>query len=376
MCGVFGIYDSTRSPERDVARLTYFGLFALQHRGQESAGIAVSNGEQVMAMTDMGLVSQVFDEFKLSSLQGHMAIGHARYSTTGTSAWHNAQPVVAHGPHRKVALGHNGNLTNTAELRDQLRGDRVRLQSTSDTEVIAALIARHEAEELDDAVADTMSRIEGAFAAVVMTKHAVAGFRDPHGIRPLVVGRLDGAHVLASETCALDIIGAELERELDPGEMVVIDDRGARYRQAVERRSGSLCIFEYIYFARPDSQMTGQGLYEVRRRMGEQLAMESPGRRRHRDPGTRLRDTGRGRAMPAPAGSRSGKGWSRTATSGGRSSSPIRACANAASSSSSTCFRTRSADSAWWWSTTPSSAGRPPASWWRCCSRPAPSTYT
>ena len=276
MCGVFGIYDSTRSPERDVARLTYFGLFALQHRGQESAGIAVSNGEQVMAMTDMGLVSQVFDEFKLSSLQGHMAIGHARYSTTGTSAWHNAQPVVAHGPHRKVALGHNGNLTNTAELRDQLRGDRVRLQSTSDTEVIAALIARHEAEELDDAVADTMSRIEGAFAAVVMTKHAVAGFRDPHGIRPLVVGRLDGAHVLASETCALDIIGAELERELDPGEMVVIDDRGARYRQAVERRSGSLCIFEYIYFARPDSQMTGQGLYEVRRRMGEQLAIESP----------------------------------------------------------------------------------------------------
>ena len=276
MCGVFGIYDPLGAPDRDVARLTFFGLYALQHRGQESAGIAVSDGNRVVAMKDMGLVSQVFDEPKLSALQGRMAIGHARYSTTGSTAWRNAQPVVQHAPGRTVALGHNGNLTNTTALRDELRGNRVRLQSTSDTEVIAALIARHPSPRLDDAIADTMGRIEGAFAAVLLTEDAVAGFRDPDGIRPLVVGRLDDAFVLASETCALDIIGARVERELNPGELVVIDADGPRYRQAVEPRSASLCIFEFIYFARPDSEMQGQGLHEVRGRMGEQLALEAP----------------------------------------------------------------------------------------------------
>ncbi len=276
MCGVFGIYDPLGAPDRDVARLTFFGLYALQHRGQESAGIAVSDGGRVVAMKDMGLVSQVFDEPKLSALQGRMAIGHARYSTTGSTAWRNAQPVVQHAPGRTVALGHNGNLTNTTALRDELRGNRVRLQSTSDTEVIAALIARHPSARLDDAIADTMGRIEGAFAAVLLTEDSVAGFRDPDGIRPLVVGRLDDAFVLASETCALDIIGARVERELNPGELVVIDADGPRYRQAVEPRSASLCIFEFIYFARPDSEMQGQGLHEVRGRMGEQLALEAP----------------------------------------------------------------------------------------------------
>jgi amidophosphoribosyltransferase len=275
MCGVFGIYDPVGEPDRDVARLTYFGLYALQHRGQESAGIAVSDGSRVVAMKDMGLVSQVFDEPKLSALQGRMAIGHARYSTTGSTAWRNAQPVVQHASGRTVALGHNGNLTNTSELREELRGNRVRLQSTSDTEVIAALIARHESDDIEVAIADTMARIEGAFAAVLLTEDAVAGFRDPDGIRPLVVGRLDDAIVLASETCALDIIGAELERELEPGELVVVDANGPRYRQAVAHRSGSLCIFEYIYFARPDSRMQGEGLHEARGRMGEQLAGES-----------------------------------------------------------------------------------------------------
>jgi amidophosphoribosyltransferase len=205
-----------------------------------------------------------------------MAIGHARYSTTGSTAWRNAQPVVQHAAGRTVALGHNGNLTNTAELRDELRGSRVRLQSTSDTEVIAALIARHPSDDLAIAIADTMGRIEGAFAAVVLTENAVAGFRDPDGIRPLVVGRLGDAFVLASETCALDIIGATFDRELLPGELVVIDEDGPRYRQAVPSRSGSLCIFEFIYFARPDSEMQGEGLHAARGRMGERLAQESP----------------------------------------------------------------------------------------------------
>ncbi len=276
MCGVFGIYDPAGAPDRDVARLTFFGLYALQHRGQESAGIAVSDGVRVTAMKDMGLVSQVFDEPKLSGLPGRMAIGHARYSTTGSTVWQNAQPVVRHGHGHTIALGHNGNLTNTIELRDQLKSDGVRLHSSSDTEAIAALIAQHPSSDLEESIAATMGRIEGAFAAVVLTETAIAGFRDPDGIRPLVVGQLDDAWVLASETCALDLIGATLERELGPGELVVIDEHGPRYRQAVERRSGALCIFEYIYFARPDSSMQGEVLHDVRRRMGERLAAEAP----------------------------------------------------------------------------------------------------
>ena len=276
MCGVFGIYDPPGDHDRDVARLTYFGLYALQHRGQESAGIAVSDGSQVMAMKDMGLVNQVFDEPRLSGLSGHIAIGHARYSTTGSTMWQNAQPIVRHSSHGAIALGHNGNLTNTSSLRADLRERRVRLESTSDTEVIAALIAQHPSDDLADAVADTMSHVEGAFAAVVLSERALAGFRDPDGIRPLVVGRLDDAWVLASETCALDLIGARLERELRPGELVVIDEQGARFRQAVTRNGGALCIFEFIYFARPDSLMEGQALHDVRRRMGARLADEAP----------------------------------------------------------------------------------------------------
>ncbi len=276
MCGVFGIYDPAGAPDRDVARLTFFGLYALQHRGQESAGIAVSDGTRVTAMKDMGLVSQVFDEPKLSGLPGRMAIGHARYSTTGSTVWQNAQPVVRHGNGHTIALGHNGNLTNTTALRDQLASDGVRLHSSSDTEAIAALIAQHPSGDLEESIAATMGKIEGAFAAVVLTETAIAGFRDPDGIRPLVVGHLDDAWVLASETCALDLIGATFDRELGPGELVVIDEDGPHYRQAVERRSGALCIFEYIYFARPDSSMQGEVLHDVRRKMGERLAAEAP----------------------------------------------------------------------------------------------------
>ena len=276
MCGVFGIYDPLGAPDRDVARLTFFGLYALQHRGQESAGIAVSDGRHVTAMKDMGLVSQVFDEPRLSALPGRMAIGHARYSTTGSTVWQNAQPVVRHAHGHTVALGHNGNLTNTTELRDELRAEGVKLSSSSDTEAIAALIAQHPSGDLEQSIAATMRRIQGAFAAVVLTENAIAGFRDPDGIRPLVVGQLDDAWVLASETCAFDIIGARPVRELGPGELVVIDEAGPRFRQVVDRNGGSLCIFEFIYFARPDSEMQGEALYEARRRMGARLAAEAP----------------------------------------------------------------------------------------------------
>ena len=272
MCGVFGIYG----PERDVARLSYFGLFALQHRGQESAGIAVSDRGRLTVLRDMGLVTQVFSEQKLRGLRGQVAIGHSRYSTTGSTHWTNAQPIVQHGRARTVALGHNGNLTNTGELRAQLVEQGVRLHSTSDTEVIAALIA-HDERPLEEAVAATMARIEGAFSAVVLSEGQLIGFRDPDGIRPLALGRLDDDWLLASESCAFDLLGAEFEREVAPGELVVIDEHGSRSVQAVEpKREGALCIFEFIYFARPDSKLRGVELHGARIRMGERLAEEAP----------------------------------------------------------------------------------------------------
>jgi amidophosphoribosyltransferase len=272
MCGVFGIYG----PGRDVARLSYFGLFALQHRGQESAGIAVADRGRLTVLRDMGLVTQVFSEQKLRGLRGQVAIAHARYSTTGSTHWANAQPIVQHGRTRMVALGHNGNLTNTTELRAELADEGVRLNSTSDTEVIAALIARDE-RPLEEAVAGAMERIEGAFSAVLLSEDKLIGFRDPDGIRPLVLGRLDDDWLLASESCAFDLLGATVERELAPGELVVIDEDGCRAVQAVEPKAGgALCIFEFIYFARPDSKLRGVELHGARLRMGEQLAAEAP----------------------------------------------------------------------------------------------------
>ncbi len=272
MCGIFGIH----APEREVARLAYFGLFALQHRGQESAGIAVSDAGRLTALRDMGLVTQVFSEEKLRGLRGQTAIGHCRYSTTGSTQWTNAQPIVQHGPARTVALAHNGNLTNTGELREELLRAGARLSSTSDTEVIAALVARDE-RPLEEAVAATMARIEGAFAAVLLSEGKLIGFRDPDGIRPLALGRLDDDWLLASETCAFDLIGAETVRELQPGELVVVDAEGMREEQAAEPRDGgALCIFEFIYFARPDSSLRGIELHGARVRMGERLAEEAP----------------------------------------------------------------------------------------------------
>jgi amidophosphoribosyltransferase len=271
MCGVFGI----RSPERDVARLAYFGLFALQHRGQESAGIAVSDRGRITALRDMGLVPQVFREEHLQALPGEVAIGHTRYSTTGSSAWENAQPVVRDGTARQVALGHNGNLVNAAELRAETLAAGIRLESSSDTEVIAALIANDPA-LLPEAVAATMRRLEGAYSVVALAEETLVAFRDPLGVRPLSLGRLGEDWVVASETCALDLVGADWVRDVRPGEVVWVDRDGLHTAQAVPSTRGALCIFEHVYFARPDSRLAGTEVYGARVRMGERLAAEAP----------------------------------------------------------------------------------------------------
>jgi amidophosphoribosyltransferase len=272
MCGVFGVY----APERDVARLAYFGLFSLQHRGQESAGIAVSEQGRLTALRDLGLVTQVFDEQKLHGLQGQIAIGHTRYSTTGSSQWSNAQPLVQHGSTRTVALGHNGNLVNVTALRDELRDAGITLRATSDSEVIAALIANDPA-PLEEAVAHAMQRLDGAYSIVALSEGKLVAFRDPYGFRPLVLGRIHDDWVVASETCALDLVGAEFVREVERGEAVVVDGDGLRSVQAVEpAAAGALCVFEYFYLARPDTRLAGIEVHGARVRMGARLAQEAP----------------------------------------------------------------------------------------------------
>jgi amidophosphoribosyltransferase len=277
---VFGIY----APEHDVARLAYFALFALQHRGQESAGIATAfRGGSLMAIREQGLVSQVFDEHKLRALVGDMAIGHVRYSTTGSSEWENAQPIVR-DDHRTLALAHNGNLINAVELHSELSGRDVPFRSTSDSEIIAALLATHPAERIEDAVADVLPRLRGAFSTVVMTDDAVVAFRDPHGVRPLAIGVIDAedglpvkpVYCVASESCAFDLIGARYVRDVLPGEIVTLDASGLSSRIVDDRQRHAFCIFEYIYFARPDSRMGGERLQVARARMGEILWREAP----------------------------------------------------------------------------------------------------
>jgi amidophosphoribosyltransferase len=269
MCGVFGVH----APGRDVARLSYFGLYALQHRGQESAGIAVSEDGRLTVLRDLGLVPQVFDERSLSGLKGQLAIGHTRYSTTGGNAWINSQPLIHHGRVRTVALGHNGNLVNAAALRTETGK---KLASSSDSEVIAALIADDE-RPLEEAIVAAMAKLEGAATVVGIADETLFAFRDAHGFRPLVLGRLGDDHVVASETCALDLVGAELVREIPPGELVLIDDQGIRTVQALGLADGgALCIFEFFYLARPDTKLDGVEVHAARIRMGEQLAAESP----------------------------------------------------------------------------------------------------
>jgi amidophosphoribosyltransferase len=277
-CGVFGIYG----PEHDVSRLAYFALYALQHRGQESAGIAAADaGGYIITQRAMGLVSQVFKEHDLRALGGDLAIGHVRYSTTGSNEWENSQPVhrsagAGGGNRREIALAHNGNLINAVELHAELRALGVTFSSTSDSEIIAALLATHPADDVEDAIAAVLPRLQGAFSTVVMTKDRVCAFRDPAGVRPLVLGKLGERYCVASETSAFDIIGAETLRDVRPGELVSLGPDGIRTRQIVDGARKAFCVFEYIYFARPDSRMQGTVLQAARGRMGEILAREAP----------------------------------------------------------------------------------------------------
>jgi amidophosphoribosyltransferase len=270
-CGVFGVY----APGHDVARLAYFALYALQHRGQESAGIATCEGGHITTLRDAGLVSQVFDEEKLRALEGDMAIAHVRYSTTGGGSWENAQPIWRDDG-RELALAHNGNLTNAVQLFGELRERGIEFRGTSDSEIMAALLSSNDGKFIEDAVANIMPKLEGAYSTVVMTKHAVVAFRDPHGVRPLSIGQLDDRYVVASESCAFDIIGGKMLREVQPGELVSLTERGLEVRQVVESGKPAMCVFEHIYFSRPDSRLEGRVLQQVRGRMGEILWRESP----------------------------------------------------------------------------------------------------
>lgn len=271
-CGVFGIY----APQREVARLTYFGLFSLQHRGQESAGIAVSDGHNIAVHKGMGLVSEVFSDRIIDGLEGKMAIGHVRYSTTGSSLLANAQPLVVHYQKGMMALAHNGNLSNAADLREELGKNGAVFQTTVDSEVIINLIARYRRESLEDALVKTMMDLKGAYALVILAEDKLFGIRDPHGVRPLCIGRLGDDYCLASESCALDTIGAEFVRDVEPGEIIVIDENGVHSRTGLSKAKRAACAFEYIYFARPDSIIDQLNVSESRRRMGIELAREYP----------------------------------------------------------------------------------------------------
>jgi amidophosphoribosyltransferase len=283
-CGVFGVW----APGEDVAKLTYFGLYALQHRGQESAGIAVGNGRQILVYKDMGLVSQVFDEPTLNSLKGHVAIGHSRYSTTGSSVWQNAQPTFRPTPAGSLALAHNGNLTNTGDLArrvdvqaasgDQLDvpGSAARLSPAStDTDLVTALLAGNPHHSVEQAAMEILPTLRGAFCFVFMDQGSLYAARDPQGIRPLVLGRLERGWVVASETAALDIVGAAFVREVEPGEIIAIDEDGLRTRRFAPADPKG-CLFEFVYLARPDTLISGRRVQTVRTEIGRRLAREHP----------------------------------------------------------------------------------------------------
>ena len=272
-CGVFGIF----APGQDVARLTYYGLYALQHRGQESAGIAVADGKTIHLHKGMGLVPEVFTGSRLDDLNGHLAIGHVRYSTTGSSQPINAQPLLFRYAGGKLALAHNGNVTNVADLRSQLLSSGSVFQSSTDTEVLVNLIARYSQNTLEEALMKCMIDIRGAYSLVIMAEDKLIALRDPLAFRPLCLGELPGGgYVVASESCALDIVGAKLVRDIKPGEIVIIDHTGLSSVQTMQVEKRAHCIFEYIYFARPDSLIDGYYVNKVRREMGHQLAKEYP----------------------------------------------------------------------------------------------------
>ncbi len=271
-CGVVGLY----TPGEEAARIAFFSLFALQHRGQEAAGIAVSDGGRVRMHKDMGLVGQVFNEDVLKSLPGEMAIGHNRYSTTGASVLRNAQPVYCQSLVGDIAVAHNGNLINAEALRKEMEAEGEHFDSTSDTELIARLLVKHMDLGPEHAVAKTMRRIQGAYSCTVLTPTMCIGFRDPNGIRPLVAGTVGEGFMVASESCAFGPVDGHPTHELEPGEMVIFDRDGMRFAQGAPVTRKAMCLFEFIYFARPDSQMYGTLLYSARERMGEELAREHP----------------------------------------------------------------------------------------------------
>ena len=268
-CGLFGAW----APGEDVSRLIYFGLFAQQHRGQESAGMAVSDGERLLVYRELGLVSQVFNESTLITLQGDLGIGHTRYSTTGSTTWENAQPAFKTDGERSLALGHNGNLVNTLDLAD--RADRAG-SATTDSDLVATLLAARIGEGLEAAALQVLPTLDGAFSFVLMDERSVFAARDPHGLRPLSIGRLPSGFVVASETCALDIVGATFVRDVEPGELVRIDDRGVTSNRFAGSPRPALCVFEFVYLARADSRIRGRTVHEVRRDLGRRLAIEAP----------------------------------------------------------------------------------------------------
>jgi len=280
-CGIFGVW----APGEEVAKLTYYGLYALQHRGQESAGIATSDGRSILVYKDMGLVSQVFDERSLASLRGHVAVGHCRYSTTGGSTWENAQPTLGGHDQSTVALAHNGNLINSAELRELVAsrreegfgndGGELLRGNTTDTALVTTLLADDPDRSLEAAALDVLPRLRGAFCFVFMDEHTLYAARDPHGIRPLVLGRLERGWVVASETAALDIVGASFIREVEPGELIAVDEDGLR-SQVFAAPEPKGCVFEYVYLARPDTTISGRVVHEARVEMGRTLAREHP----------------------------------------------------------------------------------------------------
>jgi amidophosphoribosyltransferase len=271
-CGVFGIYDH---PE--AAALTYFGLYALQHRGQESAGIAVAKDMQIAEHKGMGLVSDVFDMEQLAQLDGGSAVGHVRYSTTGSSKLTNAQPFRVHYRKKSYAVAHNGNITNAHSLKNELEQAGSIFQSTMDSEIFLHLFVKNLKSGFEQALVETVSRLEGAFAFIMLTsKGEVIGMKDPQGFRPLCLGKLNGNYVLASETCAFDLVEAEFIREIDPGEIVIIGEDGIKSIQTPAAPNRAFCIFEYIYFARPDSTIYGQNVYLTRKAHGQRLAQEAP----------------------------------------------------------------------------------------------------
>ncbi len=276
-CGVFGVY-SLDGNEVDVAGLTYYGLYALQHRGQESAGIAVSDRETIVFHKDMGLVPEIFDKVMLNHLKGTMSVGHVRYSTTGASRRENAQPIVVRSRNGQLALAHNGNIVNASILREQMEENGTIFQTTNDTEVLINLITKHSitSETLEEAVEKMMVDVKGSYGLILMTASKMLGVRDPYGIRPLCIGKTAGAYVLASESCALDAVNAEFIRDVEPGEIVIIENDEIRSVRPFNKKDTKLCIFEFVYFARPDSVIDCASVQQSRYEAGKRLAIEHP----------------------------------------------------------------------------------------------------